>query len=158
MKKEICKCGKKYSCKCVQPKQLTTHPYEGIKNNPMYAGIPDGTEVDFMSQYFVDDTTPLFWSVLFSIKTIPTWRVIWGVKHTYSKLIIQNFRQYEFNLSEVEGFGTLNLYIKDSNHFFTPQDDYTYLHDGAWQKIPLTYKTLSKMKESEVVTIYFDFD
>jgi hypothetical protein len=92
--------------------------------------------------------------ILDKVKTIGIARILWG-KNTSAGLVESiDARQYEFDLST----GILNLYIKSKDMFFKENESITLLHNGRWQLVPITYESLFKMQESELMTIYSDFD
>jgi len=49
------------------------------------------------------------------------------------------------------------LYITDKKYFFKEQSIFEISNTGV-QKIPLVFKSLSKMTDEEIKTIWFDFD
>lgn len=129
------------------------HTYAFVHpSNRIYEGIPKKHCKSHVE-------LPLYCSLLFKIATIPMGKIIWGKKSEGFKLIDQDFRQYEFDLHSdpSNGWGIMHLYIKEKEHFFKSQS-FELLHNGAWQKIPLTYKTMSKMSQEELSIIWQDFD
>lgn len=130
------------------------HTYQVIENNTIYDGMPKFT--DNFHPYH--ENFPLFCSMLLKISTIPMSNVLFGKTIKDSELIDQNFRMYQFllNTSIKDAWGILHLYIKDKNYFFKEQALFKTTHN--YQIIPLTYKTMSKMTEEEILIIYRDFD
>lgn len=132
------------------------HTYQVIENNPIYKGMPPFTE-DFNPYH---EEFPLHCYLLLKISTIPMSKILYGKKSQNGKLLEQDFRQYEFKLSGdvSEGWGKMHLFIKDKAHFFNHQQEFENPSEGAWQKIPLTYETMSKMTDDELSIIWTDFD
>jgi hypothetical protein len=127
-----------------------------LQMHPFYKGMPEFTK----RFHPLHEDFPLYCSLLLKIHTIPMHTILWGKRIKKGELIAQDFRQYEFQLlgNVEDGWGKFHLYIKDKAHFFEHQKAFKSLHDGEWQKIPLTYETMSKMTKEELYIIATDFD
>jgi hypothetical protein len=112
-----------------------------------------------------DPNLPIHFYLLSIVDNIQVTRILWGKDFFNTKdgsldYREASYRQYEFQLNKekADEYGILHLYIKDKNKWFKNQEDFKYMHGRMWQKIPITYRTLSRMTEDELSIIYFDFD
>ena len=134
------------------------HTYQNIENNPIYKGMPPFTE----NFHPCHKDFPLYCSLLLNIRNIPMGYILSGKKAQNGRWIEQDFRQYEFILegNVSDGLGKMYLFIKGKENFFKHQPSFSLhlSHRGRWQKIPLTYETMSNMTEDELSIIWTDFD
>lgn len=102
---------------------------------------------------FLHEDLPMFCYLLLKIKEIDFTQSIHGKRYTKDSIVDEgNIRKYEFWQDEI-----FYLYIKQKDKFFKHQEEFTQTFLG-YQKIPLTYKTMSNMTEEEIKIIYTDFD
>lgn len=94
-------------------------------------------------------------SIIKSIASMSISKILWGKT---SRLVEEDFRQYEFNLNSISNFKLCFLYVKGNEHWFTHQDCFKIVDNGSTQKIPITYQTLTAMTEEESAKVYWDFD
>ena len=124
---------------------MLKYPYDSIFSTA-YAGMPKENS-------FIHEELPLFCYLLFKIKQIDFTQAIWGKRYTKDGIVDEgHVRKYEFYEDNI-----FYLYIKQKDKFFNHQQEFTETFLG-YQKIPLTYKTMSNMTEEEIGIIYTDFD
>jgi hypothetical protein len=133
------------------------NPYGYVIDGHMsFDGMPN---IDNFNPY--DEQTPLYISLLLRIGTIPIYSILIGKTHGENLgYKAEDFRQYEFDLDtkKIYKYAVCYLYIKKKDAFFKHQSVFEYPHNGAWQKIPLVWKTMSNMSEEELGIIYTDLD
>jgi hypothetical protein len=133
------------------------NPYKNEKNSVLY-----GPEFKQWNDELNEPS--IHWAILRKISFLQVHQILWG--KTWG-LVEEDWRQYEFRLGEYSpSWGIFHLYIKDKKGFFNPQNEFSYKYNeglldraaGEWQIIPITYTTLSRMTDEELMTIYTDLD
>lgn len=104
---------------------------------------------------------PLYCYLLNKIKYFPIETQLTGKKlNKTNQLITQDFRYYRFECltNEIKKhICIMFLYITNEKYFFKKQPFFEISNTGV-QRIPLVFKTMSKMTEKEIKTIYKDLD
>ncbi len=128
-------------------KKLQRHQV-GVKLHPCEIGTPSNTPLNGTALFIID-----------KIKATDPSKIFWGKDVKDGRLVKNEARQYEFNLSHTDfPMGVLLLIIKKEELFFTPQKGIIKKLDSNCCCVPITYKTLAAMTDSELNTILNDLD